>query len=124
MDEAGIPESLDSGSVNKAIKWFKEADKSILMDEGEIQIYHSIPDTITLYRGVSVGRKLYGLSWTNDKDVALWFKDRFDRTKTKGSLLMVEAKKENILASFGSRNEHEYVLDVNAAKDKIVELSV
>lgn len=105
-------------SIDELINWFCEADKLILMDETEYKIYRGIPETIKLYRGVAVGRNPNGLSWTDNKEKAIWFSNRFNNTK-KGYLLECVFSKNDILAFFDSRNENEYVVNIKNAKQII-----
>ena len=112
--------------ISKAIKWFKRADKQYLMSKEELEYYEALPDTITVYRGVSVGRVDLGLSWTDDREKAEWFMHRFDRKNNinkKGHLLEVTCPKQYVLAYLNSRNEREIVLDVLAVKHLIKTIS-
>jgi hypothetical protein len=67
----------------------------------------------TLYRGVNrgEGRRL-GMSWTTDRDKAIWFAKRnaafFDRRPV---LYTVNPFKEDILAAYDDRGEDEFILD-------------
>lgn len=105
------------------IQWFRSADKKALMDEEDYKIWESLPDLVTLYRGVSVGRERYGLSWTDNRKKAEWFKGRFEKSDQKGTLLTVTVPKDLCLCYFNSRGEEEVVLDVRAAKPHIVEIA-
>ena len=109
-------------SIATAIKWFKEADKKALMDDEEYAYWEALPDEVVLYRGVSKGRKKYGLSWTDNKDTAIWFKNRFLTGEEKGCLLKVVAPKEHCLCYLNGRSENEIVLNVKAVKNKIEEI--
>lgn len=109
-------------SIRELTKWFKEADKKILMDEEEYEYWESLPEEITLYRGVSRGRKKYGLSWTDNIETAKWFQRRFANQENQGELLKVVVSKKHCLCYFNGRNENEIVLDVNAVKKDIVEI--
>lgn len=108
--------------ISTIIKWFKEADKTILMDEDEYKIYITLPDNFEIYRGVAVGRNPKGISWTNDFKMAEWFAHRYDRTDKKGYIEKLTIKKEDVLAYFNSRNEKEIVLDITNYKNKIIKL--
>lgn len=93
------------------IRWFRGAKKDSLMDEEEFAVYNELPDEITVYRGVGIGRSEKGLSWTQDRDTAEWFAHRFDRGGQEGYLLEGTIRKEDVLAYFNGRNEEEVVLD-------------
>ena len=115
-DDANVP-------IKMAVKWFRQCDKSILMDKDEYEIYCSLPDKLEVYRGVAVGRKAYGLSWTNDLDKAKWFAHRFDRNGKEGYVQSVVVDKHNILAYFDTRDEREIVVDttnINLNEIKVI----
>lgn len=109
--------------IPKIIKWFKKADKQYLMSKEELEYYKSLPDNLTLYRGVSIGRTDIGLSWTDDKEKAEWFEHRFENWHEddgkRGHLLTVTCPKRYALAYFNSRNEKEIVLDVLSVRSLI-----
>lgn len=109
-------------SISTAIKWFKEADKQVLMSDEEYEYWKNIPKEITLYRGVSPKRKPFGLSWTDNEETAKWFQGRFATGNNKGKLLKVVAKKEHCLCYLNGRGEEEFVLNVSAVKKEIVEI--
>lgn len=109
-------------SIPTLIKWFKEADKTILMDKDEYEIYTTLPDNFNIYRGVAVGRNPKGISWTNDYKTAEWFAHRYDKTDKKGYIETLTIKKEDVLAYFNSRNEKEIVLDITNYRNKIIKL--
>ena len=109
-------------SIAKAVQYFKYADKKVLMDENEYAAYKEFPDTLTVYRGVGVSRNPEGISWTIDKDKAIWFAHRFDIKGKSGYLLEAEIKKEDILAYFKSRGEEEIVVKPRKETIKKIEL--
>ena len=106
-------------SLRTLVSWFRNANKKILMQPEDYQYYQNLPNEITLYRGVSPGRKKYGLSWTDDINTANWFKQRFENSDEQGELLTVTVPKEYCLCYFNTRGEKEIILDVFKAKDKI-----
>lgn len=106
-----------------AIKWFKEANKRVLMDEEEYEYCSNLPETVTLYRGVAKGRKKYGISWTDDKEKAIWFKNRWATDEKEGMLLRVVVPKKHCLCYLNRRNEKEIVLNVHAIKKDIEDIT-
>ena len=117
------PNMDNNVSTTTAIKWFKEADKRSLMKEDDYTYWESLPEEIVLYRGVSNGRKKYGLSWTDSKETAIWFQSRFATGKKKGLLLRVKVNKKHCLCYLNSRGEKEIILDVNAVKKDIEDIT-
>lgn len=105
-DDVNVPKS-------EAIKLFQKADKKYLMEENDYKHYSSLPDIITIYRGVSPGRVKNGLSWTENFEKAEWFSKRFGD----GFILKGTAKKEDVLAYFNSRDEDEIVINPKRIKD-------
>lgn len=105
--------------IRTLVSWFRNVDKRVLMQPDDYKYYQNLPDEVTLYRGVSPGRKKYGLSWTDDVKTAKWFKQRFEEDGNKGELLTATVPKEYCLCYFNTRGEKEIVLDVYKAKAKI-----
>jgi hypothetical protein len=105
--------------VPNLIRWFKEADKKALMTEEEYTYWENLPEEVEIWRGVSPNRCKYGLSWTDDEQVARWFQRRFITDKDVGYLLHAVVPKKHCLAYFNGRDEKEIVLDVNAVKNLI-----
>lgn len=94
------------------IQWFRAANKRTLMEKREFEYFCSLPDEVSVYRGVAVGREeVKGLSWTCNYDTAEWFSKRFDTEDQKGYILKGTVKKEDIFAYFDSRNEDEICCD-------------
>lgn len=103
------PNNDKNVSIPTLVRWFKQAKKESLMNEEELKGYNSLLDRFTLYRGVAVGRKWNGISWTIDLDTAKWFANRFNEGKQKGYVLQAEISKKDVLAYFSRRNEKEIV---------------
>ena len=106
-------------SRKEALQMFRKCKKEYLMTEDDYEYYKNLPDKVTLYRGVARGRVDLGLSWTDDKEKAIWFKDRWS---SNGKLLKVVAEKKDIIAYFNTRQEKECLLDVFKYKGKIKEV--
>lgn len=85
-----------------------------LMTDEEWQALTELPQTVTVYRGcVTDLNDTEGLSWTLDRDKAVWFANRFRELAGSGSPIVHvgEVNKNDILAYFQSRNEEEIVSD-------------
>lgn len=111
-------EENPNGDVNVPVslsaRWFETADKQALMDEDEYDIYKSLPETFTVYRGVTPGRNPDGMSWTRDLSKADWFSRRFGE----GYVLEGVANKKDILAFFSRRGEEEVVIEAGKVENK------
>ena len=101
-------------SVSLAAKWFREANKKVLMDREEYAVYDTLPESFTVYRGVTRGRNPKGMSWTRDLKKAEWFSGRFGD----GYVLEGTAEKKDVLAFFGRRNEEEIVIEAKNIQNK------
>ena len=123
LADAWVKEENPNGDVNvpiqTSISWFKKAKKKYLMSEEEYKVWDSLPDKLTVYRGVSPRRVALGLSWTSNKEKAEWFQHRFETNSEKGFLQKAYIEKKYVLAYFNSRGEEELVVDVLAIKDLI-----
>lgn len=106
-------------SVETAVKWFKEADKKVLMSKEEYEYYLSLPQTITAYRGVAVGRNPKGISWTCNFETAEWFANRYNTDGKNGYIQSVTIDKSCVLAYFNTRDEDELVIDIFANNTEI-----
>jgi hypothetical protein len=98
-------------SREEVIHYFRQADKQYLMKPEDLAHYQSLPDTLTIYRGVSPHRAKFGLSWTADQSIAMWFKKRYE-SGSQGQLLTAVISKKHVLAYIDERNERELIVDV------------
>lgn len=109
--------SLDKAVTGERIvNMFKRAAKNTLMDERERAIYDSLPEYVTVYRGVTNynKRKKRALSWTTKREIAEWFANRFN-TGT-GEIWTLTVPKDRILCAFEGR-ESEVIVNLYGYKD-------
>lgn len=92
-------------SKSEYVRLFKRADKNYLMTEEERNILDSLPERITIYRGINnkTNHPVNGMSWTPERDTAIWFANHFSNNG--GSVCQAEINKENILAYFDFEKE-------------------
>lgn len=111
-------EENPNGDVNVPVslsaRWFKSTDKQALMYDDEYKKYKDLPETFTVYRGVTPGRNPDGMSWTRDLSKADWFSRRFGD----GYVLEGIANKKDVLAFFSRRGEEEVVIEAKKVKNK------
>ena len=114
--ESEQPNMDPNVSTTQLKNYFKKCDKNALMEEDELEVYNSLPEMVTVYRGVTSynNKKLKVLSWTIDTEVAKWFANRF---QGKGQVYTATISKKHILAYFGGRGEQEVVVDPSKLKD-------
>lgn len=89
---------------------FRSIDPQKLMDEEERELFQSLDDVVTVYRGVPPhnDQNVKALSWTLDREVAEWFAHRYGEN---GTVYEAQIEKENIHAVFLGRNEEEVIVD-------------
>lgn len=97
------------------IELMESVDKRDLMTKDDYESYESLPDNVTVYRGVTKfneNRCSESLSWTLDTDVAKFFANRFN-TGT-GKIYSKTINKSDIVAYFNTRNEKEIIIRPNS----------
>lgn len=113
-DDVNVP-------VKTAVKWFREADTSALMDAEDFKIFEEFPETLKVFRGVAVGKNPKGLSWTTSLDTARWFANRFNQGDKTGYIQGATVSKKDVLAYFNTRNEDEVVVDTSRLKIAVLQ---
>ncbi len=110
------PNSDPNFTQNQLVKLFKEAAPEHLMTAEDIELKNSLPDTVTIYRGLTEknAKKIQALSWTLEERVAEWFAQRYSPY---GKVYQAEIDKEDILAVFTGRNESEVIVDPKKLKN-------
>ena len=106
-------------NVSEVLKLFNKADKSLLMNEDELDIYNKLDNEVKVYRGTKNKDDFKAMSWTLDYDKAEWFANRFG---TDGYILEATINKNDIVAFFDVRGESEVVVDYNKLKNITYEL--
>ena len=97
-------------SLKTLISWFKNASKVNLMTKEDYKFYKSLPESFTVYRGVTEGHNPKGLSWTVNLDKAWWFANRWGSS---GYVLVSDITKNCAYAYFNSRGEDEVIVDTS-----------
>lgn len=107
---------IDSENIwqNKAewnLIWKSLKDPQLVMNEEERGRFKMLPEEVTIWRGVRHRTHwLKGLSWTQDKERAVWFAHRYQTAKCKPVVLKGLVAKSRILSYFDGRNESEVVV--------------
>jgi hypothetical protein len=82
-----------------------------IMDMEERAALNALPATITVYRGVAHESSVGGMSWTTDRDKAVWFARRFAADeRRKPMLATATVRRKDVIAHFLGRNEFEIVV--------------
>ena len=105
------------------VSLFKRAEKQTLMSDGQRRFLESLDDEVTVYRGVTnINRKNEKtLSWTLDRDVAIWVATRYSNVSD-SEIWEVTVPKKRILASFtddGKNGEGEVIVNLYRGKFEI-----
>lgn len=116
-DEAfnkGLADAWISGRATgdyRALMFFFDCKKELVMNEEELKYYNNLPDKVTLYRGCSTGENrsdsCFGISWTTSREVAEFFAFRY--TQRGRAVYSVQVDKKYIKAIFLERNEFEAI---------------
>ena len=124
--------SSEGASNNKSL-WLimiestRPGKEKWLMTKEELALLTTFPDRVPVYRGCSVN-KVNGLSWTTDREKAIWFGNRFNFGSgdppfdKECCLVSGEIAKQDIFAVFLERNESEVVCDPKKVKRKKKEI--
>ena len=116
----GCEVTSDTTNVSKQelIDFFTKADKQYLMDKEDLEVFNSLPDKVTIYRGVRDKAGVYELSWTLSLEKARWFANRFSSL---GYVFKTVVNKADILCYISCRGEQEVVIDARQLKKYTIE---
>lgn len=85
-------------------------DRTYVMGDAELAALAQLPGQFQIWRGESRGRAGEGLSWTTDRDKAVWFAQRWKGSEGHRPRLMTGiVNKSDVLAYFLGRGESEIV---------------
>lgn len=95
-----------------------ERGRNAVMNEAEIAALKALPNEITVYRGFAHKDADQGISWTTDRNRALWFAKRFEAGEGRTPMLATgRVNKIDVLAHFLGRNETEIVVMPESVED-------
>lgn len=101
----------------------KLPERENVMTTRERKKIESLPDTLTIYRGMTVleaESERYGVSWTMSLKVAKFFRDIYRRNySTNGlsrTIVSLNIDKKDIVAHFNGRKEKEIIFLGNSLK--------
>ena len=108
--------------------FYARENSKLMLDKDELELLNSLPNEVKIWRGVKVDDVLdednIGLSFTLNKDKAIWFAERFAQAGVSQAIL-IEAvvKRDDILSIFLNRDEEEVIVNPEDIKiKKIIEL--
>jgi hypothetical protein len=95
------------------------SSRHLLMDENEREALVALPEEFTIWRGCRWQNR-FGLSWTTDKDKAIWFAKRLGCEKPR--LHSGTVAKPDVIAHFLGREENEIFVIHNRLKNRKLQL--
>lgn len=90
--------------------WMGRDEPHLAMDSDDLAFLLTLPDVVTIYRGFRDVEHQNGMSWTLDRDKAIWFANRYRRDDRDAYLATAKVRRHDILAYFSGRNEQEIVV--------------
>lgn len=123
--QAEFPMQAYYSNEEALIEFYHFDEPQLMMNEEERDLLQSLPQQVTIYRGIRVVDELdeenLGLSYTLSREKAEWFAKRFANRRSKAMLVEATIDKDDILSVFLERDEDEVL--VNPDKVKIVEIT-
>lgn len=98
----------------------KGTDSSTFMTPEERAFFKTLPETLTIYRGVGTAHTK-GLSYTLDYDRAVWFARRFPTVYKNPHVVTCQVEKRHTLGYLSGRNEEEIVCDPKYLQNVTIE---
>jgi hypothetical protein len=104
---------IDSENIHQHVgDWIdlwsvKEKSRQSVMNKEERKFLKELPETFSVWRGTGHADVVDGLSWTLDRNKAIWFAGRFSKSRY---LAEGTVKKKDVVAYFARRNEQEIVI--------------
>jgi len=102
--------------ILKSVFFSNEPGREFLMSEEDRGIFNNLPDSITIYRGMTEREfrsKSFGISWTIKKEVAEFFAYQYERNyateKLKKTIHQLTVNKSDLIAYFHDRSEFEII---------------
>ncbi len=109
--------------ISWVTRMFQHALPEHLMDAEELAEFNRLPLEIVAFRGcsgVTLGKARCGMSWTLDRDKAIWFARRFGDLRGDPLCLEATIQKRNVFAYFGVPERELVVRSGRVAKVRSV----
>lgn len=88
----------------------KKPKRHLFMGEDDQAAFDKLPKQLTVYRGCRRGLNENGMSWTIDRDRAVWFSKRLTKEGDNPCVLEKTVSKKNVFAYLGGRSESEVIV--------------
>jgi len=105
------------GSMVRKLLLCQRPDRRYIMNEEERAALAAMPDTLTVYRGLTSRGTRLGWSWTLDRAKAEWFAARFTQEGQHKIVLTGTVPRSRVIAYFTRCNEEEIVADPRHIKE-------
>lgn len=120
VDTEGVRWNLDT---LRTIWGLDPRDRYLVMNEQERQFLCSLPEQVLIWRGVNHQDAVLSLSWTLDREKAVWFARRFADDGDPILLAQGRISRSDVLAYFSDRKEAEIVvLPENVREITVIEV--
>jgi hypothetical protein len=91
--------------------WRSMGDPRSVMDDNEQTVFKWMPEEVTVHRGIRHRTHWpRGMSWTRDKERAVWFAHRLASGRNVPTVLTAKVLKKHVLAYVNARGEEEVVV--------------
>lgn len=103
----------------ESVRLFQLCNTEKLMSKKEYESFISLPDELTVYRGlggINI-KNIKALSWTLDINKAKWFAKRFECLDPNIAVYKAKISRKHVFAYINDRNEEEIILDYHKLKD-------
>jgi hypothetical protein len=105
--------------------WLSQrSNRSAVMEPEEQGFLAKLPDVLMIYRGTALKANMRGLSWTLDRNRAIWFAERRLRGRRRAHLFETAIRKSDALAYFSCRSEDEIVVHPDTLRSAVIRESV
>jgi hypothetical protein len=105
------------GNLTRQLVGSQRPGRRYIMDEEENVALTAMPDTLTIYRGLTSRGTRKGWAWTLDRARAEWFAHRTILKGEKPIVLAGTISKAHVIAYFTGRNEEEIVANPQHIKE-------
>lgn len=124
---SGLADAYTMGRADRetALTLFQFADTRQIMNADDLAVFDGMPERLRIYRGCSVEEHaagVYGLSWTDSRQIAEFFAWRFNADDTGRVVVSCEIERADVLAYFNTRREQEIICNVEADGFRPVEV--
>ena len=112
------------GSLTRLLIGSQRPGRRYIMNKEERAALAAMPDTLTIYRGLTSRGTRKGWSWTLDRAKAEWFAKRLAQEGDEPIVLTGTVSKAHVIAYFTGRDEEEIVVNPRDVKEECCERQI